>query len=316
MTEERIRALQSVGFKREEPTLGSLWSERFQQLREFKVQFGHCAVPQKYSANPKLNKGWVATQHNNYSMYQEGKPSPMTEERIRALQSVGFNREPIVGGLWSEQFQQLCEYKVQFGHCAVPQRYSANPKLRHWVATQRNNYNMYQEGKPSPMTEERIRALQSVGFNREPIVGGLWSEQFQQLCEYKVQFGHCAVPQRYSANPKLRHWVATQRNNYNMYQEGKPSPMTEERIRALQSVGFNREPIVGGLWSEKFQQLLEFKVQFGHCVVPQRYSANPKLGHWVATQRRNYKSYKEGKPSPMTEERIRELEGIGFNWVF
>lgn len=32
-------------------------------------------------------------------------------------------------------------------------------------------------------------------------------------------------------------------------------------------------------WNEWFEQLREFKVQFGDCLVPQLYSANPKLGH-------------------------------------
>ena len=56
--------------------------------------------------------------------------------------------------------------------------------------------------------------------------------------------------------------------------------------------------------------LLEFKVQFGHCIVPQQYTANPKLGTWVSTQRRNYKLQKEGKLSPMTDGRIRQLESL------
>ena len=68
------------------------------------------------------------------------------------------------------------------------------------------------------------------------------------------------------------------------------------------------------LWNERLQQMREFKVEFGHCRVPRKYAANPKLGHWVNTQRYNYKLPKEGKPSLMTAERSRELESIGFDW--
>jgi hypothetical protein len=44
MTAEPIRALESVGFDwgTSKNVLASIWSERFQQLREFNVQFGHC----------------------------------------------------------------------------------------------------------------------------------------------------------------------------------------------------------------------------------------------------------------------------------
>ena len=91
MTEERIRALESAGFDwgTIRPDFSTIWDERFQQLREFKVQFGHCFVPHRYSANPKLG-GWVSRQRSHYKLYQEGTPSPMTAERIRKLESVEF----------------------------------------------------------------------------------------------------------------------------------------------------------------------------------------------------------------------------------
>ncbi len=39
------------------------------------------------------------------------------------------------------------------------------------------------------------------------------------------------------------------------------------------------------------------------------------LGSWVAVQRKEYKALQQGKPSKMTEERIIQLESIGFEWV-
>ena len=44
-------------------------------------------------------------------------------------------------------------------------------------------------------------------------------------------------------------------------------------------------------------------------------AASEGLGSWVAVQRREYKLLMEGKPSRLTKERIRRLEGIGFEWV-
>jgi hypothetical protein len=325
VTAEHIRALEGIGFNwgRSKTDLASiLWSVRFQQMCEFKAQFGHCLVPQRCAANPKLGH-WVSTQRNNYRLHQEGKPSPMTEERIRELESVGFNwgtSKTCLASIWSVRFQQVCEFKAQFGHCLVPRRYAANHQLGHWVSIQRNNYRLHQEGKPSPMTEERIRELESVGFNWGTSKTGLasiWSVRFQQVYEFKAQFGHCLVPTRCAANPKLGHWVSTQRNNYRLHKEGKPSPMTDERIRELESIGFEWGASKTGLasiWSVRFQEICEFKAQFGHCLVTQRYAANPKLGLWVSTQRRNYRLHQEGKPSPMIEERIRALDAVGFDW--
>ena len=52
-------------------------------------------------------------------LQKEGNPSPMTDERIRALQNVGFDWGK-THLTWNERLQQLREYKLQFGHCRVP----------------------------------------------------------------------------------------------------------------------------------------------------------------------------------------------------
>jgi hypothetical protein len=311
MTAERIRALDAVGFDWGTSQTNS-WSVRFQQLCEFKAQFGHCLVSRQCAANPKLGK-WVSTQRRCYRLYQGGKPSPMPAERIRALESIGFDWGTSQTDSWSVRFQQLREFKAQFGHCLMLRQYAINPKLGKWVSTQRRCYRLYQEGKPSPMATERILELESIGFDWGPSQSD-WSIRFQQLCEFKAQFGHCLVPYQYSANPKLGKWVSTQRRCYRLYQEEKPSPMTAERIRELESIGLDWGTSQTDSWSVRFQQLREFKAQFGHCLLSQQYAANPKLGKWVSTQRRCYRLYQEGKPSPMTTERILELESIGFDW--
>jgi hypothetical protein len=90
--------------------------------------------------------------------------------------------------------------------------------------------------------------------------------------------------------------------------------MTAERFRALDGIGFvwNAKD---ASWKERFQQLREYKAQFTNCLAPSRYAANPKLGKWVSTRRTQCKMYQEGKPSPMTAERFRALDGIGFDWA-
>ena len=39
-----------------------------------------------------------------------------------------------------------------------------------------------------------------------------------------------------------------------------------------------------------------------------------RLGKWVSTQRVQYKKFMEGKPSQMTQDKIDELNDIGFIW--
>ena len=90
--------------------------------------------------------------------------------------------------------------------------------------------------------------------------------------------------------------------------------MTAEQIPALNSIGFHlgKTEHAASIWNERFEQLREFKAQFGHCNVPQQYSANTKLGRWVMTQRGTYRKNKEERQSPMTAERIQAFDAIGF----
>ena len=62
-------------------------------------------------------------------------------------------------------------------------------------------------------------------------------------------------------------------------------------------------------WDERFQQLIQYKAENGHTIVPQLY---PELGMWVHRQRRDYKKMIAGRKNYMTPEKIAKLESIGF----
>jgi hypothetical protein len=48
--------------------------------------------------------------------------------------------------------------------------------------------------------------------------------------------------------------------------------------------------------------------------LPTSYNENTKLAKWVKNQRAHYKLHLAGQASLMTTLRIRELEGLGFEW--
>ena len=89
--------------------------------------------------------------------------------------------------------------------------------------------------------------------------------------------------------------------------------MSDERVAALEEVGFVWDSH-SAIWSERLQDLVDYKQVNGHCNVPSRYTENRQLAIWVKRQRRQYKFYCENKPSSMTEERIQRLNAIGFVW--
>lgn len=67
-------------------------------------------------------------------------------------------------------------------------------------------------------------------------------------------------------------------------------------------------------WSERLKELLEYKAEYGDCLVPQKFVHNQQLGSWVNKQRVEYKLMQEGKRSSMTQERVEILERVGFVW--
>jgi hypothetical protein len=150
--------------------------------------------------------------------------------------------------------------------------------------------------------EKRFRSYQT----------GQWAEKYNELCHYRQQKGHCLVPHTYQDNLALARWVKRQRYQYNLTQEGKASTMTDERILALENIGFVWDS-QGAAWCERFNELKTFRRVFVHCNVPSNYQ-NKRLATWVKCQRRQFKLHKESKPSNITLERIQVLENLGFEW--
>jgi hypothetical protein len=141
-----------------------------------------------------------------------------------------------------------------------------------------------------------------------------WENFFIELQTYRVHTGNCFVPQTYKPNQPLARWVKRQRYQYKLMIDGKPSHMSEARVKALEDIGFvwcSHD----ATWVERLDELKEFRRVSIHCNVPTNYFPNPSLASWVKHQRRQYKFRIEGKSSNMTARRISDLEDIGFEWA-
>ena len=70
-----------------------------------------------------------------------------------------------------------------------------------------------------------------------------------------------------------------------------------------------------GRWNKNFKELLNYKKQYGDCLVPYKYANNPSLYLWVKRQRYQHSLFLNGtKESSMSPHRIKMLENIGFVW--
>jgi hypothetical protein len=140
-----------------------------------------------------------------------------------------------------------------------------------------------------------------------------WHERYTELCKFHEDHGHSSVPHTDSPYKRLARWVKRQRYQYKLRQEGKPSAMTDDRIKLLEKLGFVWDSH-GAAWEDRLKELEEFKAIHKHCNVPSNYKANSSLASWIKCQRRQYRLYREGKQSNITQARIDQLEAMGFSF--
>jgi hypothetical protein len=98
---------------------------------------------------------------------KQGKPSHMTESRVKELDKLGFCWDTH-HATWLERLNELAEYKKATGSTVVPSNYELNPKLSTWTHHQRRQYKKFKEGASCHITEERIDALNAIGFGWNP----------------------------------------------------------------------------------------------------------------------------------------------------
>lgn len=67
-------------------------------------------------------------------------------------------------------------------------------------------------------------------------------------------------------------------------------------------------------WQERFSELSSYREKHGNCLVPNAFKQNTRLAEWVKRQRYQYKLKSLGQHNSMTDERIRQLESLGFVW--
>mmetsp|Transcript_4747 Transcript_4747/g.13168 ORF Transcript_4747/g.13168 Transcript_4747/m.13168 type:complete len:1067 (-) Transcript_4747:263-3463(-) len=203
---------------------------------------------------------------------------------------------------WEQRFRELAEFSAAVGHCQVPARYGDNPKLGHWLRTQRLEY---AQGTLSPERAARLRSLGvRWGKRQKQRRSSGWYRRLSEIREFHKQHGHSHVPRSMA---KLSDWANLQRKHW---REGK---LTANQVKCLNCLDFQWDLPTYHVtredrWNENYEVLQAYAAKHGNCNVPQRYAPNESLGIWVHTQRR---AYAEGKLSTPRKARLDEL---AFEW--
>ena len=207
---------------------------------------------------------------------------------------------------WRKRYDQLVVYHQRFGNADVPLNWSENKSLATWVINQRRKY------RNGSLKAYQVELLNAIDFTWDRQKS--WNERFAELEEYKKMHGTCIVHSSDEEHRELYVWCCNQRQQYRQLVEHGSSSLTSERVELLESIGFLEHSVQQSTWNVRMKDLRQYKREHGHTNVPRHYSANLKLGRWVDTQRTSYRLLKSGKPSPLTQERVDVLNGIGFEW--
>jgi Helicase associated domain len=223
------------------------WNGRIQQLCEFQHQYGHTCVPKRYKDHPGL-ANWVNKQRQHYKRYHNGtRPCSLNEKRIAQLEEHGFcwdgRKHHMVDSSSSSSFvpspQQTLEDRIWWKYWAEFQQSMPNAEevpassaLRKWLRQQRRLLLLLD------LSEEKRHALDQVDANWWMTRSErTWERHLQTLVNYATIHGNCSVPIAHP-NQRLAHFVSNQRKQYNLRQKQRPTTMTEERLRRLESIGF------------------------------------------------------------------------------
>jgi Helicase associated domain len=217
LTPERLRRLEALGFdwyKSHDDT----WNDKFRQLQQYAEAFGHANVKQDDPRYFALGQ-WCMNQRIAYRKRQRRRrevreeagdgttpedtllddadkdsDDGLTLTRIQRLERVGFSWH-VRDDAWHAMKQKLVDFYEEHGHVDIPttpfesktaaslgesesrttEVRNLELLLRTWLNRQRHEYKRLKEGLPSPMTMERIRALEASVPNFSWQVRGLHS---------------------------------------------------------------------------------------------------------------------------------------------
>jgi len=308
---------------RQKAALPKNWIERYERLKLYFEIHGTCEIT-KTEDDPSIAslRRFIKAQQAMYRTFiEKGKYSdPISAQKIKLLQDINFAFEScapkVLSRHWMAKYNKLVKYYGERGTFDM----SNNPSFRslnRFAKNQREMYRSFQEivckvdeNDPDPIVYQKIKLLQDINFDFDTKEATrserLWEINFEKLRKYKEVNGDCDIKKRH----ELYGWVHRQRGQYKILREGGVSLLTAKGMQRLVDIGFvfnNRPPYV--TWEERMEQLQEYKETHGHIMVPK---SHPILGPFVQKQRSQYALYEKGKKCHMTEDRMKQLDVMGF----
>jgi hypothetical protein len=303
------------------------WEENFALLQE-SLENGFT------DENLKKLEKWMKDQRYNYKLFQQGKSTSMTAEKIARLRAIGFKlpvvdcTPPLVKNeafkekrsiykKWYEQRDALKQYMdTHDGSAEIDKDDKEHAKLKGWLDSQQSDYKKYVNGQESNMTAEKIQLLQEIGFHFHYVP---FEVRLEQLKAFRAEHGHVDVP---SSHEELGKWVQSMRRQCKSFAETAESTrdINPGRYAQLSALGLDptkrsakNDEEENGKWETMYAKLVEYKNEHGTSNV-KRTEETRDLYNWLVLQRTEYKKLQDNKPSKLTAPRLIKFNTIGFEF--
>ena len=304
------------------------------------VLVGYCSTPDELVERDPVSS--IKRQRPNHDVHEQHGITKISEERnlhdidscinMKKRSKSHYDHDHYHES-FSDQFEDLRQYKLKYGHCDV---YATREfkSLADWcnqLRTSKKTMEGHLKGSTPQirLSEEKVQQLTELGFNwmpRKTIRVPTFSDRFEELRQYKLKYGHCNVSST-GEFKSLEDWCVKVRTSKKMM-EGRfkgSTPqikLSEEKVQQLTELGFNwmgRERKRSKTFSDRFEELRQYKAKYGHCIVSS-IGEFKSLAGWCAKVRTSKKTMdghlKGSTPQiRLSEEKVQQLTELGFIWA-
>ena len=276
LSQDKIQRLEAIGFIWD-PHIEA-YERGFNETKKYQTDTGNANVPNKHITPEGFHLGqWQARTRSSY------KKNKLSKDQIQQLEEIGFCWNK-VDEAFERGFNETVKYKRLFGNANTPSQY-ITPEgfpLGKWQVGKRRAY------KNNKLSQDIINRFKKIGFTWYRL-DEAFEYGFNETLKYKKLFGTPNAPNKY-ITPEgfpLGQWQSGKRSSY------KRNKLPQDKIRRFEEIGFVWDRIDEAL-EKAFNELLKYKVLFGHPNVPINY-LTPEgfpLGHWLSFKRKCYRNNK------------------------
>lgn len=197
--------------------------------------------------------------------------------------------------VWENNYEKLKFFFNMHGHCLILKSDNENKRVRDWL------HEEFLLNKLGKISEENFNLLNELDVDWKAFgkQWEKWEDSYRKLIRHSEKSGDPNISQLVKG---LGPWLSAQRVSY------RQDNLSVSKIILLESIGIHWNPSENNdlKWNDKFEMLVKFKNEHGHCNISRRELPDP--GVWVSAQRTAYRLKR------LSQYRIDKLESIGFEW--